>query len=211
MKRRTLVATLASVAIGSTAGCSGGSGGDETTTTEPTTATETSTPAATPTATGTPAPPIHGLDEPFVVGEGDHTIPYTVSGLYVADRIGHEGMGETADNGRFLIVILSIENVTDQTIDVPTGNLVVRGEGVIAHVDQAASETVASDDRINVPSLALATVPSGETRTGALLYDVSPDNSYRLRVTPTGDRGEVHYVSIGPIGDLRSLERAAVN
>lgn len=206
MNRRTLVAALGSAALGSIAGCSGG-GSEEPTEEGTETATTTATPTetATATATATPAPPTHALGERFVVGEGNEAVPYTISGLRRSDRIGREGIGEAAD-GAFLIVHLTVENIRDNTRDVPTGNIIVRGDGVRQNVDEGASETVSNDDRIDEPSLALATIPGGESRTGVLVYDVPLDNDYRIEFTPTGDAGETHYVDVGPIGEVTHIE-----
>lgn len=208
MRRRTLVATLGSVALGSIAGCSGGGGGDEETTTAATdteTATATATATATESATATEtSSTTHALDERFVVGEGDATVPYTVHGFRRSSRIGREGIGEMA-NGVFLIVLLTVENPGDDTMDVPIPRIVVRGDGVRKNVDQDASEKVTNDDRTDESSLALATIPAGQTRTGVLVYDVPPDNSYRIQFTPSGD-GPAHTVEVGDIGSVTDLE-----
>jgi hypothetical protein len=213
MNRRTVVATLGSAALGSIAGCGGGGeepteeGTEAATATATATATETAT--ATATATATPAPPTHALDERFVVGEGNEAVPYTVHEFRRSDRIGREGIGEDAD-GVFLTVHLTIENVRNNTRDVPTGNIVARSEGVRKNVDDGASETAANDDRIDEPSLALATIPGGESRTGVLVYDVPLGNEYRIEFTPTGDAGETHYVDVGPIGEVTDLEEESL-
>lgn len=189
------------------AGCSGGGGESTTTDTATATATRTATATetATPTATGTPSPPTHALGERFVVGEGDAAVPYTILGFRRSDRIGHESIGEQA-NGVFLIVHLTVENTRNDTMDVPAPRIVVRGEGVRKNVDDAASEKVSNDDRIEDPSLALATIPAKKSRTGVLVYDVPPDHSYRLQISAGGGSDEVHFVEIGDIGSVTDLD-----
>lgn len=214
MKRRTLVASLGTVTLGSIAGCSGGSGGDETATetatatateTATATTTETATETTTETATATPTAATHAVGERFVVGEGNDAVPYTVGGFRRSDWIGREGIGEGAD-GAFLIMLLTVENVRNSTRDVPTGNIVVRGDGVRRNVDQRATEAVQNDDRIDEESLAFATMPGGQPRTGVLVYDVPLDNAYRVEFTPTGGSGEPHYVEVGAIDGVTALE-----
>lgn len=216
MKRRRALAAFGTALAGGLAGCSGGDGdggGGETETPAGTgTATATATPRSTPTptptatatATATPASstPTHDLDESFTVGEGSSAIGFTFRRFFRAQELGPMRTEEAVDT--FLIVILTVRNPQSQSIDVPSPNMKLRASGVIKNVDDGASEAAGSDDRLDVRSIASATVPPGESVTGAIVYDAPTGHDYRIVITPAGS-GSDHAVPVGDIADLESL------
>ena len=201
------------VLTASLAGCSGGGGDDgdqgtdEPTDTDTATATETATDTATATETATPEPSAvtESLGQAFTVGEGDHAVGYTFQQLRRAQALGPTQNEEANDT--FLIVILTVENPQSRTIDVPVGNLKLRAPGTIKNVDLAASEALGGDRRIDVDSIASASIPAGQSVTGAIVYDAPTGNDYRIEITPLdGADGETHVLPVGDIADLDALE-----
>jgi hypothetical protein len=221
MERRRVLTVCGTIVSGLLAGCGGG-GGDGTTATgttatEMSTATETTmptetateTPAATATATATPSPPTHDVGEAFTVGTGGNEIGYRIIDLFRANEIGDSANRSTAD-GTFLIIVVELSNPQNDSISFPRNEFIVGNEEQIRYVDPLATPNINNDDRIDTEPLATTTVLSGESETGAVLFDVDPDRSYRLRLLPTGDSGETHYVNIGPISEIQELEGSIV-
>lgn len=211
MKRRPLLVTCGTALAAGLAGCSGGgSGGEGATTDEPTdtetpTATATDTPTPTPTATPEPSVVTESLGQSFTVGEGDRVVGYTVRQLLRAQALGPTQNEEANDT--FLIVILTVENPQSRTIDVPVGNVRLRASGVVKNVNLAASEALGGDRRIDVDPIASASIPAGESVTGAIVYDAPTGNDYRIEFTPIdGAGGRPHVVAVGDIADLDPLE-----
>lgn len=213
MKRRPLLVTCGTALAAGLAGCSGGGSGgegaetDEPTDTETPTATATDTPTPTPTTTATPGPSVvtESLGQAFTVGEGDRVVGYTVRRLLRAQALGPTQNEEANDT--FLIGILTVENPQSRTIDVPVGNVRLRASGVVKNVDLAASEALGGDRRIDVAPIASASIPAGESVTGAIVYDAPTGNDYRIEFTPIdGAGGRPHVVPVGDIADLDPLE-----
>jgi hypothetical protein len=219
MERRYVLTACGTVLTGMLAGCGGG-GGEATeapteteTPTETATATATETPTATatetaePTATETPGPdgPTHDTGESFTVGSGDEAIGYRIVELFGADRVGSQANNDVAD-GTFLIVILELSNPRETEISFPNNNFQVWNEEQIRYLDDRATPRIGDDDRIDVTPIGTASVLAGESITGAVLFDVDPDRTYWIRVLPTGDSGETHYVPIGPVADVEELQ-----
>ncbi|WP_049937528.1 DUF4352 domain-containing protein [Haloplanus natans] len=226
MERRHVLTACGTVLTGMLAGCGGG-GGDATATetAEPTatetaepTATETAEPTATetaePTATETAEPtttaaagpdgPTHDIGESFTVGSGDEAIGYRIAELFRADRIGSSANNSTAD-GTYLIVILELSNPRDEPISFPNNSFLVWNEEQILYFDDEATPKIGDDDRLDVTPIGTATVLAGSSKTGAVVFDVDPDRSYWIRVNPTGDSGETHYVPVGSVSGVEEL------
>jgi hypothetical protein len=225
MERRRVLTACGALATGLLAGCSGGGDGESATgtptatetaapTAEPTaTATETAAPTAEPTATATATPesagPTHGLDESFTVGSGENAIGYRIIDLYRVDRLGSSANNSTAD-GTYVVVILELSNPQSDATTFPRNQFIVANEEQIRYIDENATPLVADDDRLNVQPLANATVLAGSSKTGAVVFDLDPDRSYEIRLSPTGGSGETHYVDIGTVSDLPTLESSMV-
>jgi len=226
MERRKMLTACGTVLTGMLAGCGGG-GGDATATSTATatsepTATETEAPTATeteapePTATETEAPtateaassldgPTHDIGESFTVGSGNQAVGYRIVELFRADRIGSSANNSAAD-GTYLIVVLDLTNPRDGILSFPNNNFLAWNEEQILYLDDEATPQIGDDDRIDVQPLGTATVTSGNTKTGAVVFDVDPDQNYWIRVTPTGDSGETHYVPVGLASEVQALQ-----
>lgn len=235
MKRRRVLIGCSTVLAGVLAGCGGdggsngstptatpestptaqeisledGSSGSESTSTEtPTaTATATETPAETPTATVTPTPfgNTHAVEQQFTVGEGDNAITYRILEYYRTPELGNPASRATAD-GTFLIVVLELTNPQDRRITVPREDFRVRSAQTWHQYHRDGTEKIDSDDRIEQQSLANQAVRSGRSITGAVAFDVDPDSSYEMWITPAGgpDTPE-HFVPIGEISSIPEL------
>ncbi|RCU47410.1 DUF4352 domain-containing protein [Haloplanus salinus] len=224
MERRKMLTACGTVFTGLLAGCSGGGGEDgdgdgdatptATATTEPT-ATETDAPTATateaPEPTETPASggPTHGLDERFTVGSGENAIDYRIIDFYRTDRIGSSANNRTAD-GTYLLILLEFYNPQNDATTFPRNQFIVGNEEQIRYVDEDATPLVSDDDRIDTDPLLNATVLAGSSKVGAVVFDLDPDRSYRIRFLPTGGEGETHYLDIGTISDIQPLESSIV-
>jgi hypothetical protein len=232
MRRRRILLGCSTVLAGMLAGC-GGDGGDDSgetpaPTPEPTptpqevslgggsgsseptpTATPTATPqsTATPTATPTPTPSgnVHSLGEEFTVGEGDNAVTYRILEFYRSDALGNQASRATAD-GTFLVVVLELTNPRRERITVPREDFRVQSDRTWHQIHRDGTVKIASDPRISERSLADQAVRSGATMTGAVAFDVDPDDAYRLWITPAGgpDTPE-HFVSVGDISSVPEL------
>jgi hypothetical protein len=227
MERRQVLTACGTVLTGILAGCGGG-GGEATPTgtaaptatttatpaatatdtpepTSTTTATEAETPTATATATPGPDGPTHDLGESFTVGSGDEAIGYRIIDLYRADRVGNQANSATAD-GTFLIIILELSNPRSNSVSFPNNNFLVWNEEQILYLDDNATPKIGDDDRIDVQPIGTTTVLAGSSKTGAVVFDVDPDRTYWIRINPTGDSGESHYVPIGSVSEVSELQ-----
>lgn len=224
MERRKILTACGTVLTGALAGCGGGGGGDATPTgtADPTatatdaptaTATATSDPTATATdaptatATATPGPdgPTHDLDESFTVGSGNEAIGYRIIDFYRADQIGSQANNATAD-GTYLIIILELSNPRSSSISFPNTNFLVWNEEQVRYLDDDATPKIGDDERIDVQPIGTTTVLAGSSKTGAVVFDVDADQTYWIRINPTGDSGETHYVPIGSVSEIQALQ-----
>jgi len=230
MNRRKVLLGCSAVLTGLMAGCGSTSSSDEPTPTEtptgtptpkeislgtpapgentPTetpepTPTPTPTPEPTPTPTPTPAGEIHDVGEQFTVGSDSEAIIYRIEEFARAEELGSVMNPATAD-GTFLVVTLDLTNPRDERLGFPTRRFRARSPATWHTLNRDATDAIGPDDRIDVKPFTDRFVPSGETRTGAVAFDVDPENPYRLWILPTGDSdGEEHFV---PIGDISSVE-----
>ena len=221
MHRRTLLAGWGTVVAGLLAGCGGGSGDDgdadggstpagTATPTDTPTQTETATPTETETATpaDTPTPGTesftHEIGEEFTVAEGDNAVGYRILELARSDRVGGQASYTTAD-GTFLVVTLEYTNPQDETIEFPRSEFRLQAEsGSWQRFDQESTGKVGSDGRLDAENVGDSTLTPGDSKTGAVVFDVNPDASYRIWITPTGEADTPeHFV---PIPDLSSVE-----
>ncbi|WP_338740030.1 DUF4352 domain-containing protein [Haloplanus salilacus] len=236
MERRRVLTVCGTIVSGLLAGCGGGGGGGSTptgtTTATPTgtvtptstatptgtvtptstatpTGTATDTPESTATATPEPSAPTHSLDESFTVGTDGSEIGYRITNFFRADEVGGSANSSTAD-GTFLIVVLELSNPQSDAISFPRNEFIVGNEEQTRYVDDEASPKIDDDDRIDVESIATTTVLGGSSKTGSVIFDVDPDRSYRIRILPTGDSGETHYVDVGPMSEVQELEGSIV-
>jgi hypothetical protein len=222
VKRRKLLSGFGIALAGSLAGC-GGSGGDggseatpaqsDDTETPAATATEmqetemesaTETPAETPTPTPEPAAGnTHEIGEEFTVGEEGNALTYRILELFRSDRIGSNANNTTAD-GTFLIVIMELTNPQSGSVSFPRGVFRIQRENSWSRFAREGTTRIDADERLNVNQIGDATINGGNTQTGAVAFDVDPDRSYRIWITPTGDaETPEHFV---PVGEVTSVE-----
>lgn len=224
MQRRKLLSGCGIVLAGVLAGCGGGSdgdGGDSTPTSTPESeaptetpmqgATETEAPTDTPAQTATPTEEptdefTHDIGEEFTVGEGGNAVTYEIIELFRTDRIGSSANNTEADR-TFLIVVLDLTNPQSESLPFPRGEFRVQTEGSWRRFDREGTEKINADERLNVDQIGDSTLNSGETRTGAVAFDVDPDSSYRIWITPTGDaETPEHFVPVGEISSVEELQ-----
>jgi hypothetical protein len=207
------------VVAGLLAGCSGGGGSDGTptgtaTATETATETPTTAPTETPTATPTETPsgpdgPTHALDESFVVGTDGNRIGFRLIDFLRADSVGSSANPATAD-GTFLVVLLEFDNPQDDATTFPQNEFLATNEDQIRYANERATTNVGDDDRLDAQPLATTTLSAGQSATGAVVFDLNPDRSYRIEIRPTGDSGETHYVEVGQVSEIQPLESSMV-
>ncbi len=221
MYRRSVLVGASTVLTTALAGC-GGDGGDgatpaETATptetemsaqTETATPTETEMSAQTETATRTPTPEaasenIHEIGEEFTVGEEGNEITYRILELARADQLGGQVNFSEAD-GTFLIVTLEFTNPQDEPVEFPQLDFRLQSADAWQRFDTGASQKINSDERLDVEYIGDSTFTAGRSTVGAVAFDVDPDLTYRLWITPAGDATTPeHFV---PLGDLSSVE-----
>jgi hypothetical protein len=228
MERRNVLTACGTVLTGLLAGCGGGGGGGggdatptgtgtatATDTPEPT-ATDTEAPEPTATETETPEPtateaasgpggPTHEVGESFTVGSGNQAVGYRIVELFRADRIGSSANNSTAD-GTYLIVVLELSNPRDSPLSFPNNSFLAWNEEQILYIDDEATPQIGDDDRIDVEPIGTATVLSGSSKTGAVVFDVDPDRNYWIRANPTDGSGESHYVPVGLVSEVQELQ-----
>jgi len=160
------------------------------------------TPEPTPSSTPTPeGPPTHEIGESFIVGSGEQSIRYTVVEATTADAIGTETVNEEAD-GRFLIIILRMENVGSESLDISTNNLkLVDSENREFDADTGASVYIEQDPRFDVEGVSFTQLQPGLEVTRAVIFDVVPGNSYAFKADPQGlfSDADSHYVPLGTV------------
>ena len=223
MQRRRVLGICGTLTAGLLAGCGGG-GSESTPTgtatdTETATATATATAEPTETATATAEPtetaasgpggPTHALEESFVVGTEGNRIRYRIIDFFRADSVGSSANPATAD-GTFLIVLLEFENPQDDTTTFPQNSFLATNEDQIRYFDDRGTTNIGDDDRIDAQPVAATTLSAGQSAAGAVVFDLDPDRSYWLEIRPTGDAGETHYVEIGPVSEIQTLESSMV-
>lgn len=232
MRRRVLLSGLGTALAGATAGCGGGDGessdggsddsgtpDSEMDTATPTPVeteapidTETPTETRTPTETSTPTPGgdngessfTHDVDEEFTVGESGNQVTYRIFEFTRADRIGSQINFSEAD-GTYLIVTLEVTNPRDEAFEFPRFDFRLQtDDGAWQRFDRQPSEKIESDGRIDVGHIGDDTFEPGASKIGAVAFDIDPEKTQRLWITPAGD-AEVpeHFV---PVGDLSEVE-----
>jgi len=235
MHRRTLLAGVSTALTGAFAGCGGGgdggsedgeaNGGTDSQTATPTPAetetptpaeTETPTPAETETPTETPTPASDGGDggtsfthevgEVFTVGEGGNAATYEIIEFTRADQVGSEIDFAEAD-GTFLIITLEVTNPREEPLEFPRLNFRLQtDDGAWQRFDRGASQKVNSDERIDVEHIGATTIPAGDSALGTVVFDIDPDKTQRVWITPTGDaETPEHFVPVGDISEIEEL------
>ncbi len=194
--RRRVLTSISGVGLTWIAGCSGdrsnGDSGDEDT---PADSTPTSEDESEENDNQ------HDIDESFRVGSGAQSIRYIVEGGSLATEIGASSINTEAD-GVFIIVILNMENVGDQSIDITSRHLrVVDSQGREFDADTGANIYIEQDSRFDVDGITFEQLQPGLQQTRAVVFDVGPNESYALKVDPAGmfSGANIHYVALGNV------------
>lgn len=179
--------------------------------TESPTATPTESPTATPTRTPrrtvTPAQNSfsHDVEEQFTVGSDRTAVTYRVLRYRKAERIG-DSMSWVDADGVFLLVYLQVTNPQDRRIAIPRDDFRIKSPETWYKFSEEATQKIESEDRIDVRSLAVQGVEPGQSITGALAFDVDPDSSVRVWVTPMkGPDTPQHFVPVGRLSIVQEL------
>jgi hypothetical protein len=214
VRRRTLVKSIGTVGAGiGIAGCSsedsdgqsdGGDGaasGDETTGGGDAATSVTPTVQATPTSTQEESDTTHEVGETFEVGSGDQTVSYMVEDASVTNAIGTESLNEEAA-GKYLVVILRIENTGDEALDMTSRNLkLIDSQEREFEADTGAAIYIEQDDRFDVEGITFDQLQPGLEVSRAVIFDVSPGESYAFKADPQGvlSGANSHYVPLGNV------------
>lgn len=156
---------------------------------------------ATPTMTPKQQPLTHQIGDSFVVGSGEQSIEYTVVDTAVQESVGGETLGEDAD-GIYLVVILEMENVGDESFDISDRHLrAVDDQDRAFEADFEASAYADSDPRIDAEGITYDQLNPGLSTTRAVIFDVSAGGEYRLKIEPAGvfSDADEHYVPLGSV------------
>lgn len=207
MDRRTALGVLGSAFAVSLSGCSGGSdgarAGENGGSGQQSTATPSPTSSPTPTASPTPeGAPTHEIGERFQVGDGAQAIEYTIKSASTANRIGSGVVGEDA-SGVFVIVIMTLTNVGNESIDVSTNPYQLTDEqGRLFDPDAGTGAYLSADDRIDAEPITFTQLQPGLKTEGALVFDVVPGAGYGLVISPAGvfSNAKEHLVPLGTAG-----------
>lgn len=143
----------------------------------------------------------HDIGEPFTVGDGDQSVQYQATDAFTQNAVGSSGFGTEAD-GVFLVVILEMENVGDESFDITDRHLrAVDSENREFEADFEASAYADSDSRIEVEGITSEQLNPGLSVTRAVIFDVNPGGEYRLKIEPVGvfSSADTHYVPVGNV------------
>jgi hypothetical protein len=171
----------------------------------PTPGMETETPAPTATPTAGMSANTHELGEEFTVGEGNNALTYRIIELFRADRIGSSVNNTTAD-GTFLIVVLEVGNPRSNPTSFPRPVFRLQAENSWQRFDEDGTRRINADERLNVNQVGDATINGGKSATGAVAFDVDPEGSYRIWITPTGAEEPEHFVPVGEVSSVQELQ-----
>lgn len=203
MERRRFAQTAGVVGLTALAGCSGGST-ESSGTSEGASTDESTDTDATDESTEQPTPvePIsHSIGEAFTVGDGAQSIQYTVSEFSVIDDyVGDPDFGATPD-GTFVVVILEMENVGDESLDISSRILKLADDGERQFdADTEAGIYADQDSRISADGISFDQLQPGLSVTRSVIFDVPP-GTYRFVAEPAGifSNADPHYV---PLGDV---------
>lgn len=172
--------------------------------------TETPEPTEEPTETETPEPTeeddgtdieerTHDVGESFTVGDGNRVIEYTVNTIEDVEALApnNEIVIEEPD-GIFIVVELEIENKTDESFDISTGNFAIETENDNTF-DPSTDVVVAfdTDERFDTESILFEQINPNLPTEGAVIFDIPPDVSFSLRIEPVGflSTAEPHFVN----------------
>jgi len=196
--RRQVLSGLSVIGISGLAGCSSGES-----TTDDSSATESGDESEESTADDDSSEDAnqHEIGESFTVGSGTQSIAYVVEQASLAELIGTSSFN-TEPDGLFLVLIVTMENVGDETIDITSRHLkVVDNEGRRFDADTEANTYIGQDSRFDAEGIVFEQLQPGLQQTRAIAFDVATNRSYAFQVDPAGlvSGAESHYVALGNV------------
>lgn len=138
------------------------------------------------------------MNESFVVDGEEQSIRYEVQNAFTADIVDPGGARQQPD-GEFLIVVMELENTGDEAVDIRTRHLkLVDQDDRDFETDTRTVLDVAYDHRVGIEGLSSEQLQPGLTLERAVVFDVPPDQDYRLKIEPAeiGSNGDEYYVEL---------------
>lgn len=153
-----------------------------------------------PASTPTPEPKTtHEMGEEFTVGSGEKSIQYRVADASTLERPIGTGSVSTEPDGIFVVVVLEMENVGQESLDISTRHLkLVDGQEREFEADTEALTYAGQDGGIQAEAITFDQLQPGLSVKRSVIYDVPSDQSYSLMAEPAGmfSGAEPHYVSL---------------
>lgn len=146
--------------------------------------------------------PMHEPGESFTVGSGARSIQYRVTDVKLATEGIGSSMVYAEPDGIFVVVILEMENVGDETLDITTNHLkLVDSEGRTFEADTEALTYATNDGRIEAEAITFDQLQPGLNVRRSVIYDVPTGAGYGLLVEPAGvfSGAESHVVPVGRV------------
>lgn len=142
---------------------------------------------------------VHEVGDTFVVGDSRQQIEYTVTAARLFEDLGDQYLN-TEPDGYFLVVELRMTNQTDESFSISTNSFSVSdSQGRRFDPDSGAGMYIDTDPRIESEGILFKQLNPGLTTQGALVFDVSPNDTVSLVIEPTAflESGETHTVRLG--------------
>lgn len=176
--RRTVLASVPALLL---AGCSSDSSTDDAQNDAGDNADEsqdspTEEPTESPTAT--PEPSL-GIGDSFQVGDGDKKMEYTVNSFNFADKIESE-YSTKEPSGVYAFVEITMKNVGKESISLTSNAF------KLLSPEDAEYEADIEGMTYHEDGLSIEQMHPDLSKSGVLVFDVAPDKSYRLQVSPAG-------------------------
>ncbi|MCQ4331948.1 DUF4352 domain-containing protein [Natronomonas sp. F2-12] len=141
----------------------------------------------------------HQMGESFTVGDDSESIQYTVQNAYETSYID-SGLEQEEADGKFVIIILSMENVGDESVDITTNHLtIVDSQDRTFDASSEQSIWVEQDARFQVEGITFDQLQPGVTTEGAAVFEVPEEESeLQFKIEPTGvfSNADEHYVEL---------------
>ena len=156
-----------------------------------TTASSTAMRTATATA-ASQGPPVHVINESFVVGSGSQRVQYQVFDSYTAETVGSGYTAVEAD-GKFVVAEIGMVAAGDESVRISSSQFTL--------VDQQGREYDVDTDALIATqyNLVFEQLDPGVSKSGVLIFDVPEDQTKRqLRVGASGmfSTAGPHYVQL---------------
>lgn len=174
LSRRNVIAGMAGIGSAGMAGCSGGS----------------------------PEIYQHDKGETFTVGSGPKAVEYVVEQVTLTREIGSSAVNTEAE-GVYLVVILSLENIGNESFDILSGYYAAYDpeNDRTFDPDVSANSFIDQDPRFDVEGITWNSLQPGIQQRKAIVFDVAAGNSYAIKIVPIGafSGTDTHYVALGNV------------